>query len=954
LMNEINFVRGIAWHDIAKPFFLGSPKHSRTGFLLLAAAGYPEEAKAALCHVSLEDLQLNLEDYYPLHRQAPLSAILLLSNALDRLAASTYSLMENPPKNPPFEAWHNPFTRLPETPPKLDAPFQTKNRAEEIDAKLRKAMLNDAPEAWRGTLKDLLEHGGTVGRLFWPDPLGKASDEQGKPVDPIELFYKSSRAYPERTYPPVNDTILSEHTRLSAVFAWVVYRNLRSDSEGSRILDWEITLKEDGAWLPDPDGTDAVDFVSLPGENAPLSKAQELVRDHLDGYLVRVIFGGHQQLVEEAARLDDLNGAQELTRRMRDAFKYALAEQLEVGELAEFLWISESAFDLVYLLPEKAVDGEDGLGKLIQDSYAAAVEWLVDGAGSDDGRIHKSRGKPENGPFRRFLAAVRRVFERGTVKETPDYSLKKLLHDDFFEAGPLLAITGPAEMTELKEQLLTLGYNIHIERVQPPANMDGYGAFTAAYGKALLAAYKNSREGLQFPRAALDPAVSNLLKSEDQAIEDVCTICGTHAVYKPLADRLPSDEFLKKVTHTFRDEPERPCLTCVARRALAHKQVQVEALHQMLSYDAGTGEVRTQPATDPKLSVPPAMLHTSKLEDENDYRDLGAAFVRLARKLEPGRPLGIFPTVSYAADSMGNVALLTLSATDVVFDTYDYGDVRGRLEEASATEKASPVWRSFAEDFDAFCRKRVSADLLEQVQVVQPHLARVLARQARISRFFEAVASRLERAKIRALPLDRTYPTGRWMVPAMALPKALETLGESVSADLLAVPEGALDGPTRRFLALTTPPLLDGTVVVFKQKFPIYLVMAAERALRAELAAEQPVKDGAWYGMHLALADLRGTLTDRAAGKSVVTLDELPDLLALNRVVDRRTVVGRAADLGRGDSEDKWTQAVANARLFVRSGWWRLKNEERLETAQALTETEAFAPVLFLKRVARE
>jgi hypothetical protein len=291
-----------------------------------------------------------------------------------------------------------------------------------------------------------------------------------------------------------------------------------------------------------------------------------------------------------------------------------------------------------------------------------------------------------------------------------------------------------------------------------------------------------------------------------------------------------------------------------------------------------------------------------------------------------------------------------------VFETYDYRPTRARVDDATAEERASPVWDAFIQGYDAYCRKvaQETPDLLNQVEVVEPHLARVLARQVSISRFFEAVAGRLESAEIRALALDTTYPIGRWLVPAMELPRVLTTIEKAVASDLLAIPGETLDGPARRFLELTIPPLLDGTVVVFKQKFPIYLVMEAERVLRAELAAEQPVAEDGWYGLHLALADMRGTLTGRAPGRAVVTLEALPDLLELNRKVDRRSVTGRVADLGRGEPGDEWARDVADARLFVRSGWWRLGDLERREAAQALTEKGTFGPVLFLKQMARE
>ncbi len=907
-MNEISFVRGIAWHDIAKPFYLGGAKHSRTGFLLLAAAGFRPEATLALCHVSGHDLRENLGQFYDL-TDDPLPAVLLLSNALDRLAASSYSLMEEPPKNPPFESWHNPFTRLPEIQPQLDVRFQSKQRHQVIDAALRKKLIEQAPASWRGALEKLLKQGGQLDEpLTWPEKLPPAAGEDGQRVNPIDLFYQYSRFYPERTYPPVNDTLLSEHTRLSAVFAWVVYRNLAE--AGADILTQTISPAAEGGQLPD--GTDAADFVSPKSKKIGYSPAQALVRDHLGAHLVRISFSGHRQWVEEAARLDDLNGAQVLTARMRDAFKQALADELGAGELAEFLWISESAFDLVYLLPDALGDAA-ALERLIQTVYEGAIDRLVDG---QDG-------------------------------------LQDLLHDDFRRAEPALDITGPERIAELKQQLLGLVYTLHVEPVWPPADKGKYGAFTAAYGEILLAAYKASLQEPLLPQAALAASAQALHLPEKEPLYDVCTVCGTHPVYADLADRLPDDEHLQKVTHTFRGEPERTCLTCIARRVLAHKQVQVEALHKMLHYDAETGAVRVEPPAEPELDLPPALSAGAKVEGPQDFVDMGAAFVRLARRRDAEHPLDAFPTVSYAADRMGNVAMLTLSATGAVFDEYPYQKAREAIEKLSDTARSAPAWDAFIQDYDAFCHRvagtKEHSHLLDQVVTVEPHLARVLARQTRISRFFDKVATRLEEAGVRALPLDTTYPAGRWLIPAMSLATGLSALGRSVALDLLAVPETAgdeddqrlaklLDGPTRHFLGLTAPPLLDGTVVIFKQKFPIYLTLEAEAVLRADLAQEP-----AGYGLRLALADLRGTLTDWTYSQGDVSLDGLPDLLELNRAVDRRTVLLRAGAI------QHITPELADALTVRRADHVRL--DQKL--ADQLQRKEVFAPVLFLKKASR-
>lgn len=900
-MNEITFVRGMAWHDVAKPFFLRNARHSRSGFMLLAAAGFREEGTVALCHISGGDLRHNLKQYYQLGGPA-LSALLLLASPLDRLAASTYSFMAQPPKQPPYHAWHNPFTHLAEVHPQLNLPFQVRNLALHFEEPLRAHLLAEAPPAWQASLTEVLERG-----YDEQQPLVEVSLPAVTGPRLLDLVLPYSNNYPERTYAPVNDTLLSAHTRLSAVLAWVVYRNLVAQS--ASLLDWTLTLGPDSARLPD--GTDAVDFVSPRDGTAAFSDGQVLVRDHLASRLVRISLSGHRQWVDEAARLDDLKGAQQLTSQFRAAFKRAFAQQLGIDDLADFLWLSESTFDLVYLLPEALGDP----AALIQRSYEQAVAWLVE--------------DPAN----------------------PD-SLRRLLDADFRRADPPLQLTEPDALAALKAELACLGYSLSVVRVQPPGDLSDYGAFTAAFGQTLLEAYQTSLTGGQASPASLQMTLETLAATETLTAEDVCSICNTHPVYRPLADRVGDDYFLRKVTHTFRDDPDRPCLSCIARRALAHKQVQVDVLHQMIHHDPETGELQTEPATDPNLDLPPMLLHTGQLIDADDYLDLRAAFVRLARSQHSQRALDIFPTISYAADSLGNVALLTLQATSAVFEAYDYRRARQRVQELTEIERQTPAWSAFEQDFEAFCRRVAtqSPDLLDQVEVIQPHPARVLAREARISRFFAAVASALEGAGIRALALETTYPLGRWLVPAMLLPKALKCLSHSLARDLLAVPDEALTGPTRIFLAMTVPALLEGSVVVFKQKYPIYLVLEAARTLQIELKDRSDLPPA--YGLRLGFTDLRGILSSASPRQALVTLGQLPELLALNETVDRRSVTLRVADLDRSP-ESEWAQQVADARLYVRSSWWGLPEAKRQAVVQALMEQETFDPIIFFKTVAR-
>ena len=85
----INFVKGMLLHDIAKPLYLGSEKHSIRGYVLLNALGKEDEALVALSH------HQQLEVYFK-HQVEPgqtsvdkLPSYLALTSPIDRISSVT-------------------------------------------------------------------------------------------------------------------------------------------------------------------------------------------------------------------------------------------------------------------------------------------------------------------------------------------------------------------------------------------------------------------------------------------------------------------------------------------------------------------------------------------------------------------------------------------------------------------------------------------------------------------------------------------------------------------------------------------------------------------------------------------------------------------------------------------------------------------------------------------------
>lgn len=883
------FVRGMAWHDLGKPFALGTARHAPLGYWLLRLAGYDGEALVALAHGHSSSKD-TLTRYFQAGG-SPLPGILSLCNFLDRLAASTYSMQSKGLKTD-CHSLQNPFSRLPASIPGWKGSFAVPhvNLKKGFEKDLWTHLRNGLSPEWQTMLTWQAKEGIEDSKQPLPDSAPLLASE-----DALRVLLRYMAHYPERTYPSVNDTSLAQHCRLSGILAFVVYRNI----EQGKNRDWlNSAIIFTG------------DRLVRPIENAP-----NAVRKHMKASLVRVAFEGHRALYENAVRVDDLHGARELTDLTREAFKQALAAELRVPDLAGFLTISESQFDLFFLLPP----AEEPLEKVIHNACQAAIGQVA-----------------------------RQVAER--------------LERDFPQISGL--------RPQLRQQLSDIGYGLRIVPVEVPKEDDA-NQFAARYGNNLLRAYIDSQEYTTFSPANLPDEANWRDAVKALSAAETCGVCGNYPILTPpdnLSDE-DSQEWQRRrdyAAHVFRGEREELCLSCVARRTLAHGEIAKRIdpiVHPMLeSVEPGRWQ-RVAPSEGPDL--PPMLASTVSLTRDDDLLDAGAFFVRY-RRIGNGvdrSALDIFPTTSYAADATGNVILLSLQPTNkTLFECYAYDEaIKDEIQQTVV--EPLPDGKLWQEAFVNFYKRvendQKTAHLAESIRHVQPHLARVMERIQRIRAFYEDLYHRLAEApfqgfpRLRILPLDTGFPTLRLLLPADQLGKALQVLDRVLTTSLFSATYFEVLKERRQshhLLELLVPDLLHGAVVLFKHKFPLYLALEAERALFYHLATTDERKKSTgrpspcgWYGLRLAFTDLRGTLSQAGPILAETTYADLGTVLELIRSVDRRTV------LLRGEAAQYISPELANALTIRRADRVRL-DQEKVKT---LGEERMFQPVLFLKQAIR-
>jgi hypothetical protein len=895
------FVRGMAWHDIGKPFALGTHRHAPLGYWLLCLAGYPGEGLVALAHGGRQDILARYFQSGGTH----LPGVLALCNLLDRLSASTYSLQSRGKGlEAEYHSFQNPFSRLPVAMPGWEGSPAISFR--ELTQSFEPALWADVrgrlPQAWQDALTADAKRAVEDAKQPLPEPAPLPAG-----ADALEVFMRYMAHYPERTYPSVNDTSLKQHGRLSGILAFVVYRNL--EKAKAELFEQRI-VSTNGK-------------VNYPQSGSDVEKT---VRRNSGGHLVRIAFEGHHDLFENAIRVDDLHGAQELTRLTKAAFKQALAEVLTVPVLAELLTISESQFDLIYLLPQAVESPSAVIHQAHQAAIGQVVAQVAERLAQDFPQIHR----------------------RDTLQQ-------------------------------LRQQLDDIGYGVRIAPIQSPQEVD-FGEFSAKYGGELLRAYREVQDDGAFPPASLPDGANWREKVKHLKPDETCEVCGNYPVLAPPSDLDDADKsgwelHRDYAAHFFRGERERICLSCVARRTLAHGQIAKRMdhlVHPMWKQaESRPGLWQCAPPEEGPV-LPPLLAAAVHLDPAKiELADAIAFYIRY--RLKGGRvdrsELDIFPTTTYAADANGNVVLLSLQPSQaVMFDTYPYDEAIRLTPEQGAGELIldARLWQdTFVEYYKKIQGGKETARLADPIRQVQPHLARVMERIQHVQRFYDDLYRRLADTapRLRVLPLDTDYPTLRLLVPADELDEALRRLEACVTETLFSARVGKEDhAALHGLLSRLVPDLLHGTIILFKHKYPLYLALEAERDLFGQLAAgdervaqaERPSRS-AWYGLRLAFSDLRGTLSQVGPKLAEVTYADLAPVLDLARELDRRTVAGRAAVIDRAPVGDEETRRVlvelADALTVIRAN---KLHKDRAAQELLADDGAKFAPVLFLKTATRE
>jgi hypothetical protein len=880
-MTVTTFVRGLTWHDMGKPFAQENWRHARLGYWLLWRAGYKVEALVALRH----DRGVRNQYFAVKGSGASVPAITMLANALDRLAASIYSFQPQPYKTS-HHSLQNPFSRLPII---VDLEKGGQEKDEQrfvVDDEQLKVWEKDL---WATKLPD------PWAKFFSVDTKTHVEDKnEPLPVDmdvlpdgeaALRRLATALDIYPERTYPPVNDTSLRQHGRLAGILGFVVYRNLEQDQR----IDVNESMTRD--------------------YRGHFQNHEQLVQTHLDAYLIRITFTSIKSQVQGAARVDDLHGGLMLARDFCEAFKDALAEQLSAPDLAEWLPVSESEFDLVYLLPGEKTD----LRETIRQAYAQARSRVV--AGILDGRL--GRDFPEIKAYR----------------------------------------------DKLEHQLSTLAYGVHVIPVMLP-DEQSFDAFAAAYGRNLLAAYTASQRDGPTDLPITDTDIAPLPASE------TCEVCGTHPILTPPeGDDENRSQWLRKrnhAAHIFRGEREQICFSCVARRTLAHGAIAKrmdELTHGMFEPVQGKPgmwrQAQAQAQPQDGRPLPPQMGTTVQLTTPEELLDITSFYVRFRRTAGgvDRTTLDLFPTTSYAADKYGNVVLLTLQPTSVLYKKYVYKQALVEWKDRATDDDGIKGWQ---QTFVAFYyqQKTEHPSFAQTIEWVEPHLARVMERIQWIKRLYAALEDALIAERVRVLPLDVEFPTLRLLLPADQLDQALRVLDQVVTESLFSATYHE-DTEARReaheFLKLVLPDLLHGAVVLFKQKFPLYLALEAERDILHQLAASDPDEpidqrtrpgNSQWYGFRLGFSDLRGSLSEVGPLHAEATYENLGQVLDLVDKVDRRTV------LQYKQTAEYISLELAQAQAMVRTRRVRGLNPTHVK-AFSDEEDDLFKPVHFIKRAIR-
>ncbi len=616
------FMEGMRWHDLAKPFFLGREKHAPAGFFLLTGGGKPTEGLYALWHhantIGLAKAATFLLDWHNRTGSGntlEVPAWVFLSPWLDQLAASTYSGATTDPESKHIWSFQNPFSRL----PRLEK-VGTYGKGD--PSKIQEVLWQDVAlyrfYRW-DDMKDIAEgfyetfHQEILLRIYLKAQLLKNLVAKYRELLPARLF-------PERTYPAANDTALLEHGQLTAALAFVVGGNILLRQQSFKLT---VTLSRDG---------DKVKVDGQEAENFSWDDYKTLTLQHLQGRLVRISFSWYEELFERSIRLDDIHGVRNFLgspgdKRLLDLFKENFHR--EIGALfganqkvaAALSPLNDFPFDLVYLLPDAL--SEEKIKQAVKGAYDQAVNLLK-------GALQTEYGQD-------------------------------------FRAIPDLLNQAPLGNGELQAQLQALAPFCFFGEINVPSNSSASLADALIRAKQALAeqglqAYRNVWAAGKIDQDEANTRLADI--SSDPAAES-CEVCGVHEVfaefYQKYEEFLQTDErgarTMEKVIYTHKEEPERLCRSCLARRLWSHGTVQEAWLQEMLEGEEQGGKVLVRRQDRSSLPPPPKLLPSLTIAKDSDLpEDMGAAFVR-----HRGGRLQVYPTMAAAADGDGNLALLYLT-----------------------------------------------------------------------------------------------------------------------------------------------------------------------------------------------------------------------------------------------------------------------------------------------------
>jgi len=254
----------------------------------------------------------------------------------------------------------------------------------------------------------------------------------------------------------------------------------------------------------------------------------------------------------------------------------------------------------------------------------------------------------------------------------------------------------------------------------------------------------------------------------------------------------------------------------------------------------------------------------------------------------------------------------------------------------------------------------------DEALLARPHLARVLTRIRWVHEFFQDLPKVLvDEGGIRTLTLESAYPRLVVAVPAADLIQALRVLQYTLTHNLFSstlyedeppCPTAAAlaDGVARqrrealslKLLEQILPPVLLGAVVIFKERQPLYHILATARRINDYLA-QQP---DSYCGILLGLTDWRpclGAMTPEQA-RDILPLDfvELYHLLDNEGLIARRPLFSLAQA-----AESEWGRLpeyrAAMLAIKQRRQQWPDRVRNRLQN------DKLFNAMVFFKRTAK-